>query len=234
MPDYQFEDYIKVMRPLPKDSKFDIFEIPFIEKHNIDISKINNGTSLVSLNNSKENGYNAHKKIVHCFHYDNKLNSLYNDPIRFLKKVGKYYAVSSLDFSMHFGMTMAQHIEATFKNRWSGAFLQSYGLKVLATAGWTIKEFYDICFAGLRDGATLIISTYGICNALCHDTFIEGYKEIRRRFPNSKIICVGNRVDGMDVDICYVSYKESFGNFDQYHHYWQARLFNWDLTTGGD
>lgn len=101
------------------------------------------------------------------------------------------------------------------------------------TVGWVLEDTYDICFSGIVDGNVLMISTIGCNNEESYQIFIKGYKELRKRFPNSKIICVGTRLDGMDDDICYVSYVQSFGNFDKYRSYWQPRLFNWD-GSGGD
>ena len=60
----------------------------------------------------------------------------------------------------------------------------------MVTVGWTTPEFYDITFAGLRDGGVFIISTLGTSNLLSYDEFIQGYHELRTRFPNSQLICV--------------------------------------------
>jgi hypothetical protein len=59
---------------------------------------------------------------------------------------------------------------------------------------------------------------------------------MRRRFPDSKIICVGDKISGMDNDVHFVPYSESFGNWDQYPGFWQMRLINADGTTyyGGE
>ena len=61
------------------------------------------------------------------------------------------------------------------------------------------------------------------------DIFLKGYYEMRKRFPKSQVICVGNKINGMDDDVCYVDYSQSFGNWDKKRNYWQPSLFNWDL-----
>ena len=53
---------------------------------------------------------------------------------------------------------------------------------------------------------------------------------MRTLFPDSKILCLGNRINGMDNDILFVPYKESFGNWEQYPGYWQMSLLNTDGT----
>ena len=92
------------------------------------------------------------------------------------------------------------------------------------------------CFAGLVDGSVFIISTLGVHNTDSHQLFMDGYVELRRRFPSSKLICLGDKVTGMDSDICFVPFEESFGNADRYNDYWQPSMINWDmsLALGGD
>ena len=109
--------------------------------------------------------------------------------------------------------------------------MQTNGKSVIPTVGWVKPDTYDICFAGLRDGGVFLISTLGVNNSVCYPTFINGYHEMRNRFPNARIISVGDRLAGMDDDVCYVLYKESFGSWDRHQDWWQPRLFNWDMTV---
>lgn len=158
------------------------------------------------------------------------MNRYYNNIWTYLHNIASYYASCSFDFSMHSEMQKAQIIDATFKNRWSGAYLQSLGRLVIATVGWVDEDTYDICFAGLEDGAIFIISTLGVSNNDCSEGFLKGFFEMRKRFPNSKIICVGKKLKGMPVDVCYIDYKESFGRNNVNSEFWQPRLFNWDMS----
>lgn len=230
MPNYKYKDFINLIRPLPKNVKRGIFGIPFIENQSIDIKRLNNGLELINMNNISKKDINAHNKIIHSFHYDHILLREYNNPIHFLEKTCNYYAISTFDFSMDKNMSLAQIISATFMNRWIGAFAQSIGRKVIICVGWVTPETYDICFEGIRDGCPLIISTLGVCNNDCYNDFILGYFEMRRRFPNSQIICVGNKLPKMHNDICYIKYNQSFGNRDKKFNYWQPKLFNWDFS----
>lgn len=236
MPKYSGLDYIKLMRPIPENWPKDKFGIPFIKKTDINISNLNNGKWLINIESASFKDKNAKNKIIHFFKYDDVLNRIYNQPFKTLQKIHRYYAVGTLDFSMHQKMSVAQIIDATFKNRWSGMWFQYNGyFNVIPTVGWVNEDTYDICFSGIEDGTVLMISTLGVCNDECYQLFIKGYREMRRRFPNSKIICLGNKIKGMDDDICYVNYKDSFGNDDKYHKYWQPNIFNWnDLEVNED
>lgn len=230
MPVYSNKEYVRIMRPLPDYVKRDIFDIPVIEPVSIDISSMNNGLWLINMKNMSSKDKHADRKIVHSFCYDNTLRSAYNNPVSYLARAAQYYAVSSYDFSMDEQMKFIQIVGATYSNRWSGAFMQANGKLVVPTVGWVKPDSYDICFAGLRDGGVFIISTLGVNNNNCSPDFLDGYKEMRVRFPNTKIICVGDRVEGMDDDICYVKYTESFGSGNRRYDTWQPKLFNWDMS----
>lgn len=75
-----------------------------------------------------------------------------------------------------------------------------------------------------------MISTLSVCNDECRTMFLNGYHEMRKRFPNSQVICLGNMIDGMDYDVCYVLYNESFGN----NKYYRPSLFYWNGELNTD
>lgn len=224
------------MRPLPDYVQRDVFDIPYIENDTIDLSGLNNSQWLINMKNASPSDKYADKKIVHSFCYDDVLNRAYNNPVAFLHRVAKYKAVASFDFSMHEGMDFRHILAATYDNRWIGAFLQANGIHVISTVGWVDEQYDYICFAGLKNKSTFIISTLGVNNNECENDFLRGYVKMRELFPDSKIICVGNRITGMDNDILFIQYKESFGNWEKHPGFWQMSLLNPDgtLYSGGD
>ena len=116
------------------------------------------------------------------------------------------------------------------KSRWFGRYLQSYGIKVYPTVGWVDEDTYNICFAGLRDGSIFFISTLGVNNEQCKPLFLKGLQKLRTRFPNSKQICVGQKIEGIPDDVCVIPYENTFGGKMQLSQRNQIRLFNWDGT----
>jgi len=230
MPVYSNKTYLDLMRPLPRFVNRDTYDIPFIEPVPIDISSINNGLWLINMKNVSPKDKRPEKKIVHSFCYDDVLRRAYKNPAKYLARVSKYFAVSSFDFSMDIKMDFKQMLSAVYDNRWSGAYMQANGKLVIPTVGWVAKDSFDLCFAGLKDGGVFLISTLGANNPESLAIFLEGYSEMRRRFPNTKIICVGDPIQGMDYDVCFVKYEESFGSWDRHHDYWQPKLINWDGT----
>lgn len=230
MPTYSNKEYLRIIRPLPNYVKRDIYSIPIIEPVNINISDINNGKWLITSQNAKLSDSHASSKIVHSFNYDNVLMRYLNNIDYYIYRTGRYLAVSSFDFSMDEKMDEHQIVSAVYNNRWSGAYMQSNGRTVLPTIGWLRKNTYDICFSGIRDGGTVLISSLGTNNEESYDVFINGYYEFRCRFPNTRLICVGDKLIGMDDDVCMVKYKESFGNWERTPGFWQPSMINWDMT----
>ena len=125
------------------------------------------------------------------------------------------------DISIDMEATHAQAIGIIESVRWIGRLGQEMGQLVFPCVGWCRKELDDICFAGLRDGSIFFISTLGVNNELSRPNFLRGYKEMRKKFPNSKIVCVGKQIQGMDDDVIYIEYEDSFG----YSSHLQYKLF---------
>ena len=150
--------------------------------------------------------------------------------MKFIQRISGYYGATSLDFSMHPGMNKWSVIQAVAKSRWFGRYLQSFGIKVFPTVGWIDENSYDICFAGLKNGSTFFISTLGVNNEISRPMFFKGFWELRRRFPNSRQICVGQNMAGIPNDVCVIPYEDTFGGKKQLAQRNQMRLFNWDGT----
>ena len=218
------------MRPEPANWEKDIYDIPFIEKEDLPISLMESNLFLINPNNVSKNDCDKKRKIVHSFLYDDTLEREYKKPMDFLHKISGYYGVTSPDFSMHPGMNQWSIIQAVAKSRWFGRYLQSYGIKVYPTVGWVDEDTYNICFAGLRDGSIFFITTLGVNNEICKPMFFKGFWELRRRFPHSRQICIGQTIEGIPDDVCVIPYENTFGGKMQLSQRNQIRLFNWDGT----
>ena len=222
--------YQGTVHPLPEGFETHILNIPVIKRDEIDISKLNNGLCLINMKNASRADKHPEVKIVHSFDMDNELMKVLSNPITSLIRMGRYYAVSSLDISIDPRMNCTQVLISTYLNRWWGVFLQSYGVPVIPCVGWALEDTYDICFAGIEPKCTLMISTLGVGNKSSAPIFLRGFHELRKRFPDSQIICVGDRVNGMDTDVCFVKFEDSFGYSNFYHSWFQPCLFSWDWT----
>lgn len=230
MPVYSNSDYVNVVRPVPSNWKKDRFGIPLIRKETLPISQIGSGLFLISPRNVSARDTDKGRKIVHSFRYDKELRWQYEHPMRYLERIRGYYGTTSPDFSMHPGMQEWLIISSVAESRWLGRYLQSMGVRVYPTVGWIDEDTYDICFAGLEDGSCFFVSTLGVNNDESRPSFLKGLYELRRRFPHSRQICVGQRIEGIPDDVCIVPYEESFGGKRQMSDRNRIPLFNWDGT----
>lgn len=222
MPTYCLDTYLGVTHYLSPSSQRDIFGIPYIEREDFDASEIGNTYSLIKYNNCTSKPRLYSYKIGHGFMYDKSLLSYLNNPTRFLTKMGPLAGWATPDISIDMNANQAQAIGIIESVRWLGRLGQELGQVVFPTVGWAREELDYICFAGLRDGSTFFISTLGVKNDLCSKNFIRGYRKMRSLFPNSKIVNVGGKISGMDDDVIFIPYEESFGH----QPYQQLKLLN--------
>ena len=155
----------------------------------------------------KVNQSNDYKSIVHFFLDDYKFESIYNNPEKKIEALRQFKAVLTPDFSMFVEMPIALQLFSTFKNRWTGAYLQQQGIKVIPTVRWGDLTSFNFCFDGIEKGSIVAVSTIGVKKQKSH--FMLGYNEMLSRIKPSKIICYGKPFDEMKGDIIEVDYAKT-------------------------
>lgn len=225
MAHYSKEELFSLLRPLPPTIKRGILSIPIIPKPEINLDRLGDGLFLQGLQNCSSHDQHCKDKIVHCFLYDRQLEPLYKNPRKYIPKLQKYYAVMTPDYSRYDGRDQFGIINATYKNRFVGAWWSLYGRNVIPTIGWTNKDSFDFCFEGVEQGSIVSISTLGVHSDKYSTTeFLTGYKARREKINPSSIICLGDPLEGMNTDnVLFVPYKDSFGR--QFKTGWQLKLF---------
>jgi hypothetical protein len=178
-----------------------MFRLPLVKKQEISLEDV----SLIGYD--KVNQSNDYKSIVHFFLDDYKFESIYNNPEKKIEVLRKFKAVLTPDFSMFVEMPIALQLFATFKNRWTGAYLQQQGIKVIPTVRWGDLTSFNFCFDGIEKDSIVAVSTIGIKNQKSH--FLLGYNEMLSRIKPSKIICYGKPFDEMKGDIIEVDYAKT-------------------------
>lgn len=178
-----------------------MFRLPLVKKQEISLEDV----SLIGYD--KVNQSNDYKSIVHFFLDDYKFESIYNNPEKKIEVLRKFKAVLTPDFSMFVEMPIALQLFATFKNRWTGAYLQQQGIKVIPTVRWGDLTSFNFCFDGIEKDSIVAVSTIGIKNQKSH--FLLGYNEMLSRIKPSKIICYGKPFEEMKGDIIKVDYAKT-------------------------
>lgn len=185
-------------------NEFDVvgkYEIPIIQKSNIDLKNI----KLFSYSNAKYNDNRNKHKTIHFFIHDYKFDCVYENAEYSLEKLKQYYALCSPDFSLYTDMPILLQMYSTFKNRWCGAYWQSQGLNVIPTISWSDESSFGFCFDGVEKGSIVAISTHG--NRKCKEEFMLGYNKMLEILEPSAIICYGKPFSEMKGNIIVFPYN---------------------------
>lgn len=202
----------KVVRPIIGECEYDAFQIPIMKKttfNELDWENLNAiGFQNASPRTSDKN------TLVMMFNFDNRLLSLWNNP---LKKIGLfqgYAAVSTPDYSItpEMNINMVRHY--IFMSRWLGVTWQNYGCKVLPTAIWALPDTYDICFGSIEYGSIVLVSTIGCQSNV--DVFLNGFNEMKRRINPPLIIVFGDMINSMAGTFLNFRYNETFYGKSKY------------------
>ena len=177
-----------------------VFEIPKIEKNEIDLENI----ELIGYDKLSEK---ATDKIVHFFLDDYKFEAVWNDPEPRIEKLKKYKAVLSPNYSIYTEMPLSLKVYNTFRSRWCGAYFQSKGIKVIPTVAWGEPNTFWFCFDGIEKGSVVAVSTVGVRKEKA--LFMQGYNELIRKIKPSVIICYGTPFEEMQGKIITVDYAET-------------------------
>lgn len=199
-------DKLKVLRPIFDDVVLDYNEMPTIKKFSINNTQL----SKIKVTNFKNHRsvIQANYTIIDMFNYDHVLESLWNNPLKFVPRFQKFLAIASPDFSIYSTMNKFEIEHNVFKNRWIGATWQSLGVNVIPTMTWCNPDTYDLCFSGVEPGGCVIISTLGVGKN--KDIFINGFNEMKRRIQPELIIIVGKLFKEMDGNFLLYELTETF------------------------
>lgn len=177
-----------------------VFEIPKIEKDEIDLENI----ALIGYDKLSENETD---KIVHFFLDDYKFEVMWNDPEPRIEKLKRYKAVLAPNYSVYTEMPLSLKVYNTFRSRWCGAYLQSKGITVIPTVAWGEPNTFWFCFDGIAKGSIVAVSTLGVRKE--KSLFMQGYNEMIRKIKPEAIICYGQPFEEMKGKIIPVDYAET-------------------------
>lgn len=203
--------YYLVTRPLFSKFKRENDQ-PVVRSLNVSESELEKGEPLNFTNIAKCKS----NSIITMFHDDYKINCLWNNPLKYVRKFKNCLAVLTPDYTIQDGMDIEMIRMNTYRNRWLGCTWQQYGVNVIVTASWAGPETYDICFSGITYGAIVAVSTIGCLGDKERKMFLDGYKELLKRKKPSLILVYGTLIDGMEGKILPIDYKDGFSSNNRY------------------
>lgn len=213
------EEKYKVLRPIIGNYEEDKYHMPIISKEDIksvDWSKI----KIISFKSISKNSPLTNS-IVLMFNYDKDLMRLWNNPLKYVPRYQTAAFVATPDFSVYPNMNYNELRYNVYKGRWLGKTWQNYGCKVLPTIPWATPDTYDLCFSGIEEGSTIIISTIG-CQ-YNSEMFLAGFNEMKKRIKPELIIVYGDMIPGMTGKFVNYKYEDIFAIK---YSYQQLKLFD--------
>jgi len=211
----------KLIRPLPQGFEKDQRGFPTLKKddnNDVDWNTIK-FTSFSNLAQTKE----ASQTIALMFQYDEVLDRIWNDPLKYANKFREFLAVATPDFSAYTNMEPIQIEHNIYKNRWLGCLYQSLGIRVVPTITWADERTYKACFSGVPQGSIVAISTVGC--ASFQEQFLKGFNEMKKRINPELILVRGKVIKGMTGNLLVIDFQETFNVEVEYE---QLQLFKMD------
>ena len=177
------------------------WQIPLVRKQNVNISNL----SLIACSNTKkhENEIDIHRG-VHFFVDDYRFSGIYDNPERTLDKYSQYDFLLTPDFSTYSDMNLWRQLESVAKNRWVGAYWQSFGLTVVPTISWSDTTSYSFCFDGVEKHSIVAIGMIGCKHE--KKACLKGYNKMLEHIEPETIICLGSPFEEMKGNIINVDY----------------------------
>lgn len=218
-----------ILRPILKEMYTDKNNMPLISFNNSE-ALTNKNIKLRNFRNYK-NIKNKNITILIMFSYDEVIENIWKNPLKYVNKFNKFLAIATPDFRVYPNMSKIEIEHNVFKSRWVGSLWKTYKLNVIPTVSWCYEDTYDICFSGIEYGSVVIISTLGISKN--KDIFLKGFNELKRRINPKLIIVVGNLVKGMEGNFLIFSYKETLNIKNNYEQLSLCSLNNNIQIDGG-
>lgn len=217
------EYYFNLIRPLPEECTLGQYDMPIIRRPNlaaIDVDQL----CIISWQNFRSaNEIQCRNSLLSMFCYDDKLETLWRNPRKYIPQLMAFELVATPDFSIYPGMNLNAMRNNVYRNRYLGALWQAYGVNVIPTVGWCGADNDDICFAGIEYGSAIAISTIGCKNDVARAEFIRGFKCMKRLINPELIIVVGGMIEGMTGNFINYSYMDGMS----------FSINHWQLTIDG-
>lgn len=98
-----------------------------------------------------------------CFYEDDsKIESLWNNPRKYLSIMKRARGVILPDFSVFRDMPLVQQNWNIYRSRALGIWLESKGVEIIPNIRWADSRTYRTCCLGIKENSTIAIGTHGL------------------------------------------------------------------------
>jgi len=110
---------------------------------------------------SKINNVTDYNQVVHFYEPDYKFECFGNKPRQYLKRLRKFKAVITPDFSVYRNMPLVVQRHQIYLNRAFGFWLQKNGISIIPNVRYGDERTYSFCFDGILPNSVISIGTHG-------------------------------------------------------------------------
>lgn len=153
--------------------------------------KITRTRKLLSYTHRDDKGHQHAEAICHFFLDDYRFESVWNKPTAGLRRVQRFWAAITPDWSMFTDWPVIIQQWNCYRNRWTGRFWQENGVRVIPTVNWSDQKSYEWCFLGLPKDSVVAIAVPDGRRAKVQRLFREGFEEMIQRLEPRQIIIYG-------------------------------------------
>ena len=130
---------------------------------------------------------------VHFYEDDGNFERLWNRPGIYLPRLNKFKGIISPDFSLYRDMPLVMQEWNTYRNRATGHWLQSNGLRVIPNIRWGDRRTYDFCCLGARKHSIIAVGSHGLIRIKEERRyFVDGLEYVVKTLLPTTIIVYGS------------------------------------------
>ena len=140
---------------------------------------------------------------IHCYEYDYKIESAWNNPAQSVACLRKYACVTAPDYTLFVDQPRAINVWNLYRNRWISSYWQKEGVIVLPFSSWGRVDSFDYCFDGLPENSTIAVGHIAIGQDKDARTLFRlGVETLIERKNPTRLVVYGAPLDfdpGVDV-----------------------------------
>lgn len=160
---------------------------------------------------------NNHSGFVSFYEHDEKIESLWNSPNRYLPILKRFDGVITPDYSLYYDMPYAMQVWNTYRGKAVGAWCNDNGIPVIPNVRWGDERSYDLACLGVERHSTIAVGTHGCIKSLEYkQLFTKGFDYVIQKLQPKTVIVYGRaperlfciaRLYGVEV----ILYESDFG-----------------------
>lgn len=127
--------------------------------------------------------------ICHFFLDDFRFESVWNRPAAGLRRVSRFWATTTPDFSMFTDWPLIVQQWNHYRRQWLGRYWQENGIRVIPTVNWSTPDTFRWCFAGIKPRQIVALAVPDCRQRLVRSRFERGFEAMVERLK-PKIIAV--------------------------------------------